>query len=93
MKMTVYHVEEPNFGMGEHPPFDDDYYWKVAELEASSPEEAFRMTNHVDKPWWKNKGVLQHKDKARSTSVGDVIVCEDGRKWRVEMVSMSEIVK
>ena len=92
MKMTVYHAKEPNFGMGKHPPFDQDHYEKVAELKALSPEGAFEMTNHIDKPWWENKGVLRHKDKARSTSVGDVIVCEDGRKWRVEMVGMSEMV-
>jgi hypothetical protein len=53
----------------------------VAEVEvpeesclADACEEAFRLTNHIDCPWWDNEGVTRHGPETRSTSVGDVVV-------------------
>jgi hypothetical protein len=48
-------------------------------------DRVFELTNHIDRPWWTNPGVTKvaaHPE--RSTSVGDIIQCEDGRRWRVE---------
>jgi len=90
MKMTVWHAKEPNFGMGEHPKFDEQHFEKVAELSTYTPEDAFHLTNHIDKEWWKNSGIFWHKPQSRSTSVGDVIVQEDGKQFRVDPVGMSE---
>jgi hypothetical protein len=48
----------------------------VAELECASIEDAFTLTNTVEKPWWENENVNVKfgGDACRSTSVGDVIV-------------------
>ena len=75
--------------MGEHPAFNDDNFEKVAVLEASSAEQAFELTNHIDREWRKNSGILRYK-QSRSTSVGDVIAQDDGKLFRVEPVGMHE---
>lgn len=49
-------------------------YRLVALVEASSFQEAWEKTQHVEKPWQSNPGVTATTPLARSTSVGDVIV-------------------
>jgi hypothetical protein len=44
-------------------------------------EIAFRQTQHVDRSWWDNDGVILH---ARSTSVGDVLEVSTERLNEVE---------
>jgi hypothetical protein len=47
-------------------------YQEVARVEASSLEEVYFKTQHLESPWWHNRGV-QALQISRSTSVGDVI--------------------
>ena len=91
MKIKVYHAKEPNFGMGDHPEFNNDNYDLVAEVEVAGNAygEAFRLTNHIDKDWWANPEVTCIK-RSRSTSVGDVIVDDDGVRRRCEMIGWTE---
>jgi hypothetical protein len=87
MKYEVFHAKNPNFGFGGHPAFVPENYEKVAEVEVENVDEAFRVTNHIDEPWWKNPEVKWHKDQSRrSTSVGDVVVGPDGKRYLCDMV-------
>lgn len=76
----VYHAIKPNFGMNfigiPEPQFPTDFEL-VAEVDADDVDEAFRLTNHIDQPWYENEGVKTIK-KSRSTSMGDVIVVSAG---------------
>lgn len=91
MKFTVYHAKNPTFGMGDHPEFNEENYEKVAEVDSDSLGEVFRITNHIEDAWWKNKEVLWHKDGSRSTSVGDVVTDGAGFAFRCEMAGWSKI--
>lgn len=42
----------------------------VAEIDTDNMNEAYRLTNHIDKPWDKNPEVKCIKP-SRSTSIGD----------------------
>ena len=54
-------------------------------------EEAYRLTNHIDCPWWENEGVMKVIDgNARSTSVGDRIKM-NGQTWQVDMIDWKEV--
>jgi hypothetical protein len=63
-------------------------YIKVAEVECDHPEEAYRLTNHIEIPWQRNKGIRAFRAKARSTSPGDIIVTPTGDKLYVAWVGM-----
>lgn len=58
------------------PRFPDDYQL-VAEVEAETADEAYDLTNNIDKRWVTNDEVtlmhLDHKRGKRSSSVGDII--------------------
>ena len=91
MKFKVYHHKNPTFGFGETPEFNDENFEVVAAVECD-PEnygDVFRLTNHIDCAWWENPEVTCIK-QARSTSVGDVIVSEDGIRRRCESAGWSE---
>lgn len=48
----------------------------VAKVRAADLDGAYELTNHIDHPWQENAGVQalgKAADRARSTSVGDVI--------------------
>jgi hypothetical protein len=85
MKFEVWHAEPPNF-------FEDfdrakamKDYTLVAEVEAKHIDEVFQLTNHIDSDWTKNEGVELAEGvsaaRARSTSVGDVIVGPRAEGW------------
>lgn len=48
---------------------------QVATVFTNDLDEAFRLTNHIDKSWHENERVKVIK-KSRSTSVGDVLLYE-----------------
>jgi len=79
--MTVWHANLPVFGRGD-PEFSAENYTLVALVDGESVDDAFFLTNHVNRPWWENDGVtLVGEPKVRSTSVGDVVV-RDGESYR-----------
>lgn len=91
---TVYHADNPTFCL-PHPKFslnDRTGFSVVAIVDAASLEEVFRLTNHIDKPWQENDQVSYGKKNARSTSVGDVVVGNEGA-FRCEMVGWTEITE
>ena len=45
----------------------------VAAVKGRDLDLAFQLTNHIDKPWWENEGVIAVPGEHRSTSVGDFI--------------------
>jgi hypothetical protein len=83
----------PATAAGQLPPttFPDDYKM-VAIVVGMDVETAYRLTNHIDSPWWENEGVtLIGNPEHRSTSVGDVVIMSDGRVLRCEPQGWSEI--
>lgn len=91
-QMKIYHAINPTFGIGGHPEFNDNNFVLVAEMEAESLDEAYYLTNHVDRDWTTRvrKDFIVHKKDSRSTSVGDVIV-QDGVAHRCEMFGWKQI--
>lgn len=80
----VYHADNPNWGYGPQPTsWPAEGFTKVAVATGSNVDDAFRLTNHIDWPWWENEGVVRVGPECRSTSVGDVVVevdCETGER-------------
>lgn len=65
----------------------DNYFRLVALVQAASPEEVYRLTNHIDYDWRENEQVKAVALKPpRSTSVGDVITRCGGGSWQAWMV-------
>ena len=57
-------------------------YELVALVECSHKEDAFRATNHIEEDWTKNPEVKKlFTPTARSTSVSDILIDEDGWIW------------
>ena len=89
--ISVFHAKRPTFGFGPAGNFPDDFN-HVAEVDL--PDEAhaevFRLTNHIDRPWWENAGVTLVA-QSRSTSVGDMIRLSDGRILLCKSFGWSEV--
>lgn len=87
---TVFHSVLFNAGLRPHVLVHDfpSGYVKVADVECTHPEEAYRLTNHVDGPWQRNTGVKAFCDSARSTSASDIIVTPGGDKLYVAWLGM-----
>lgn len=85
MRFEVFHAKEPNFGMGEPREFPKEYRHvaTVSDSTVKTLDDVFRLTNHINKPWQCNVEVTLHLKKPlhRSTSVGDVVVDQDGQRW------------
>lgn len=84
MVFKVYHHKTPTFGFGPTPEFNDDTFELVAEVVCEHHAETFGLTNHIDHDWTENPEVTALKRQVRSTSVGDVVVDADGKRFRVE---------
>jgi hypothetical protein len=91
-KLKVYQAKNPTFGMGGHPEFNEQNFDLVAELTGDSLDDAFHLTNHIDRDWTKRirEGFTVVKKESRSTSVGDVVV-KDGIPYRCENMGWKEI--
>ena len=75
----VYHVKSEKFGnrVEGEVVFPDDFKL-VAFVPTEDLERVFGLTNHVDSAWTDNPSVVPVDPPHRSTSVGDVVVTEDG---------------
>ena len=63
----------------------------VCKVNAPNLEIVFRLTNHIDYSWWRNKGIVWWRP-SRSTSVGDVIQdMETELYYSVEPMGFKEI--
>jgi hypothetical protein len=62
----------------------------AAEVATDSLDEAYELTNNIDRSWTKNPGVICHTDTPRSTSWGD-LMNHDGKWFTVEMAGFKEL--
>ena len=53
-------------------------YRKVAHVQTDNLDEAFRLTNHIEESWTENEEVGVYAEKVRSTSVGDILINDEG---------------
>lgn len=64
-------------------------YHLIAEVCTDDLDDAYRLTNTIEAPWWSNPGVqffgsVEHGLKgARSTSVGDILECVNKDRYAV----------
>jgi hypothetical protein len=61
-------------------------YTHVADVYCEGKEWAYRQTNHIESNWQDNSDVMATdaaRDGAKSTSVGDVLVMENGDRYVV----------
>lgn len=63
-------------------------YSLVAAVDTDDLDEAYYLTNHIDHSWYENKGVTVYVE-SRSTSVGDVLVTNDGTMYIVAMIGFT----
>ena len=85
MTAFVYHFDDQKYPtafhnvlFGKHTlKFPTDYQL-VARVECDNLEDAYRLTNAIDKPWHENYEVTLTRGPARSTSPGDVVALKDG---------------
>ena len=69
-------------------------YEEVAEVDTHDKETAFRLTNHIEHNWTFNEGVridLEKTDQLRSTSVGDLMIDDNGDRWIVAPVGFKRL--
>jgi len=89
--MVVFHAKAPNFGRSD-PDFPEEYE-KVATVDTNDIEIAYMQTNNITQSWVKNKDVTAFVTEARSTSVGDVVLDNEGRLHRCSNMGWEEIEK
>lgn len=92
---VVFHAKEPKFrkitGKAKLKDFD-----AVAVVESYAQnvdcflEHVFKVTNHIDEPWQENETVTPLIDRARSTSVGDMVLV-NGIMYGVESFGFGEV--
>ena len=93
MRFDIYHADKPTFGFGKDPKFPEEYT-KVATVDADEVDDTFRITNHIEHNWTTNPEVIEmYSFKARSTSVGDVVVDENGIAHYCDQVGWKVIAK
>lgn len=64
---------------------------EVGTVNTDDPDEAFRLTNSIDRHWTTNEQVSSYRRDARSTSVGDMLVRDDGKTWIVASCGFTEV--
>ena len=87
----VFHNPKTNFFKGI---LEDVFSITIDELVASVStndlEEAFKLTNSIDRAWYDNPDVIVERP-SRSTSVGDFMVTDDGKWYMVDGVGFLRI--
>lgn len=61
-------------------------YTEVAHLEAETIDEVFPLTNHIESDWTMGEAIRAVVVPARSTSMGDIVLDEDGGLFSCAMV-------
>jgi len=56
--------------------FEKSTFTHVADVDTNDLNVAYEKTNHWERSWQENAEVTPKNEKARSTSVGDVLVVE-----------------
>jgi len=83
---------EKNFPywVGGYKPIVNNYKI-VADVETDCIGNVFQLTNHIDHSWQENQEVIAYTDKARSTSVGDLIEDENCQLWMVASCGFEKV--
>lgn len=58
--------------------FKEGEYTLVAEVDTNDMDDVFRLTNHISHSWTENEEVTAVIERVRSTSVGDILVNDNG---------------
>jgi hypothetical protein len=90
MPVQVFHDNEPNFGFPRHNDRWPEGFSLVATVDTNDINHAFALTQHVEDSWTNNDRVNAEPGEHRSTSVGDVLVC-DGETYRCENVGWTKL--
>jgi hypothetical protein len=83
------HYQFRDMGRDAKPVWPEDYTL-IARVKAMDVEHAYQLTNTIEHVWWESRLVV-HTQKARSTSMGDVIIDPDGKKWVCAQVGWEEV--
>jgi len=79
--IEVYHKNDPTFRDVHEEVVDLSEFTKVAIVRCGALRDAFRLTNHIDEPWFDNEEVEVIKRNARSSSVGDLFHEVEPDNW------------
>jgi hypothetical protein len=97
-KFIVYHynMKDPKNAMVFFSPDKCDLsfpnnYEVVAIVESETIDSVFHLTNNIDDSWTKNKEVCAVRPSIRSTSVGDVVVDSNGKRFLCMSAGWKEI--
>lgn len=60
-------------------------YSEVAHVEAETIDRVFPLTNHIESDWTQGEAVKALAGPARSTSMGDIVLDEDGALFSCAM--------
>lgn len=58
--------------------WDERRYRVAAYVRGDDVDTAFHLTNHIDQSWTDNNEVVAASGPQRSTSVGDMVMTDDG---------------
>lgn len=92
-KFIVYHNKNLGNLMRENPNLKfPENYTKIAVVEADNLDMVFQLTNHIHNHWQENPECIMVTERARSTSVGDVIQdFSENRFWLVAPIGWVEM--
>ena len=66
-------------------------YKKTLDIETDNIDGIFKMTNNIDESWVdilpENANYYGDKDGCKSTSVGDLLILDDGKSKKIKMYS------
>ena len=71
-QFEVWHKKTPDFRDPNEPTVFKAHYDLIATIKCEKLDDTFRLTNHIDEPWWDNPEVRTVQE-SRSTSVGDLV--------------------
>ena len=95
MLYSVYHKNKSDFLSNDVLDWDKEKgrFTLVAVVSADSLDEVFYFTNHVDQDWTTWENVNMHVEgRVRSTSVGDVVVDNDGQPWLCAQAGWTKLI-
>ncbi|MBW3243658.1 hypothetical protein KUV57_13380 [Epibacterium sp. DP7N7-1] len=61
-------------------------YSEVAHIEAETIDRVFPLSNHIESDWTRGDAIRAAAVPARSTSMGDIVMDEDGALFSCAMV-------
>lgn len=65
----------------------------VGTVDTKNADLAYQLTNSIDCPWPENSGVSAVGPEQRSTSVGDILLMQDGKFWLVASMGFVDITQ